>query len=448
MKRLIDWFKKLSKRNKIIVGSVAIFVVAFFLYRTFFAKKQVTSYQTATVTRGSIISTLQESGNITAANQVSVGSPTDGIIQALYVKNGDQVAVGQNLFKVKSTATPQDKASALAAYLNAVSSEKTAEANKVGAQATLEKDRQSVIAASTSVTDMQNNLNTSQNNPSTKEPYTQNDIDGINSALTSAQETFKSDEAKYNNADNSVMAAKSSLSAAWYAYQATQDSVVTAPADGTVANLSVTVGSNITANLRPTTSNSSSSSTSTGTSVLVIGDFSNLIIDTQVNEVDVPNIKPDQNATITLDAYPGQTFAGKVYSVDSVGTITSGVVTYNAYVKMIDPPNTVKSGMTASVVIQTNRKDSALMVPTSAIKTSGGQTYVLVVDKNKNISQVTITTGINSDTDTEVTSGLSEGQTVVTTITSAGTSSSSTSSPFSAIGGRGGFGGAVIRRGN
>jgi macrolide-specific efflux system membrane fusion protein len=448
-----NWFIGLSLVKKFFFGFIVVLLV-FFGYKIFFSKKQTAAVVISQVTRGTIVSTISESGNVAAATQVSVGSPTDGVIKTLYVTNGDKVVAGQKLFEVKSTATEEEKAAAYASYLSAVNSEKTAEAGKISSQATLERDRQSVIDASSAVTNMQNNLNTGQPNPATKQAYTQNETDSINSTLTSARTSFSADELKYNTTDNNIGSAKSNLTASWLAYQATQDSVVTAPIDGIAANMSVAVGSTVAAsttnaNSSSSTTSSSSSSSSNGTSVLLIGNFDNMIINTTVNEIDITKIKAGENATITLDAFPTQTFVGQVYSVDSIGAISSGVVSFNVYVKMIDPPGTVHSGMTASVIIQTERKDNVLSVPSTAVQTTNGQAYVRVKGKNGQITQVAVTTGISSDTDTEIISGLNEGDNVVMTniVSTTSTGTSSTASPFSAIGGFGGGGGAV-RRGN
>lgn len=459
MNKIKKWFNGLNRGKKVLTG-IAVLLVIFLIYKVFFTKKQTAIVSTSQVTRGTIVSTVSESGNVAAATQVTVGSPTDGVIKTLYVKNGDSVVAGQKMFEVKSTATEQEKATAYASYLSAVNSEKTAEAGKISSQATLEKDRQTVINASSAVTTMQNNLNTSQNNPATNQAYTQNDIDSINSALTSARYTFSADEIKFNSSDNNVGSSKANLTASWLAYQATQDSVVTAPIDGIVANMSVAEGSTVAASTTnansssSTTSSSNSSASNNGTAVLVIGNFNNMIINTTVNEIDITKIKAGENATITLDAFPTQTFVGQVYSVDAIGAISSGVVSFNVYVKMIDPPATIHSGMTASVTIQTGRRDNVLTVPTTAIQTSNGQSYVRVMGKNGQITQVAVTTGISSDTDTQITSGLNENDNVVTTnISSTTTTTSGTTSPFSAVGGRGlfgggGGGGTTIRRGN
>jgi macrolide-specific efflux system membrane fusion protein len=357
-----------------VISVAVVLLVGWFTVPRIFAAQQKVQYQTAQVQRGSLISTISESGNVSAVSQTNVSSPTDGIIQEVYVQNGDLVTVGQNLFKVKSTATEQEKAAAYATYLSSINSTKSAQQNKVALQAQLEQARQSVLDAQNAVDTMNNNRNNGANNPATKQPYTQNEIDSINSALTSAKENFTATEAKYNQADSSISASSASQNSALLAYQATQDSIVTAPIDGTVANLSATVGSNVSASgagASGSSSNSSGSSSTASTStVVVIGNFSALNIKAQVSEVDVPKIKAGQKATITLDAFADKTFVGTVSSVDTIGTSSSGVVTFNVYITFVAPPANIQPGMSATVIIQTARKDDTLFVPSTAIQTS------------------------------------------------------------------------------
>lgn len=433
LKKVPQWFIHASIAVKIFVITI-IAALGWFGYSQL-AKAQQTApqYQTVKVERGNLIATLSQSGSVTASNQTDISSTTNGIIQEIYVKNGDQVVAGQNLFKVKSTATPQEKAQANAAYQSALSSAQTAEQNKLTTQATLEKDRQSVLEAQNAV-DYKNNNTT---NPATNSNYTQLEKDSIDSTLTSARQTFAADEKKYIQADTAIAAAQASLQSALLDYQATQDSIITAPVDGTVANFSGEIGSNVTA--KSTNSNgdsTSSSDTDTSSSVLVLGNFSVLSVTASINEVDIAKIKPGQKATITLDAFSGKTFVGTVTSVDTIGTSSSGVVTYNAYISFASPPADIYPGMTASAIIQIDRKDNVLSVPNSAVQTTNGVSTVRVLKEGKATS-VAVETGIASDTNTEIISGVSEGETVITStsLPTTGTTTQTTS-PFSTFGGR------------
>jgi macrolide-specific efflux system membrane fusion protein len=446
IKSSAQWFGKLSLLKKGIIVVVVLALIGLGVSQAFGQQNSKPEYQTAQVQKGTIISTVTASGNITSSSQAGVGSPTTGIITEIYVKNGDMVTQGQPLFKVKSTASAQEIASAWASYQSALVSQNTAGTSKLVNQATLEKDRAAVLSAAQAVTTMQNTVAASQPNPATKQSYTQNEIDAINSALTNAKETFAADEQKYNQTGQSITAANASLNSAYLSYQATQDSDVPAPIDGTVANITVQPGDQITASGGNLSSNqnsnaSSSNSSSSTNAVLYIGNYSKPYIKVQASEVDVPSLHEGQKATITLDAFPGKTFVGTVDSVDSSGVISSGVVSYNVFVSFVAPLSTILPGMTASVTIQTDRKDDVLSVPTAAIQSADGQSTVRVL-KNGSISSVDVTTGIISDTETEIISGLSEGDVVVTGQSANRTTSGTTTSPFNRTFG-GGFGGAA-----
>jgi len=110
--------------------------------------------------------------------------------------------------------------------------------------------------------------------------------------------------------------------------------------------------------------------------------------------------------------------------------------------------NNIYPNMAVNATIITNVKDNVLVVPSGAIQTSGGQSTIRVL-KNDQIQTVDVVTGDSSDTQTEISSGLNEGETVVTgTVkTGTGTSGGTTgNSPFSGGFGRG-FGGGGIRVG-
>ena len=163
------------------------------------------------------------------------------------------------------------------------------------------------------------------------------------------------------------------------------------------------------------------------------------IVSINLTEIDVPKITIGDKATITLDAYPDKTFTGKVVSIDTVGSITSGVSTYPTVIKLDTDTTTILPNMAVSASIITERKNDVLMVPSSSVQQNeDGSSYVQIM-KNNLVSKVNIETGISSDSQMEIVSGLSEGDVVVTaTIKATTASSTSTTSPFSALGGRSG----------
>ncbi|MEI6327025.1 MAG: HlyD family efflux transporter periplasmic adaptor subunit [Candidatus Roizmanbacteria bacterium] len=433
-----------------VVAVVALIGVIWY-WRTYGSSSSSTvTYQTAVVDKGSVISTVTASGSV-SINSVSVSSPATGVVTEVYVKNGEIVKAGDNLFAVQSTATAADKASAYASYLSAVNSLASAKSSKQSLDSTMWSSQKTVLDAQNAV-DFKNNNTT---NPSTKTGYTDLEKQSIESTLVQAQKSFAAAEQKYKDADMAVNSSQAQLSAAWLAYQATQNAIAVAPIGGTVVNLNSDVGSTVTA------SGSASNSTATASTVLTLADLASVQTKVVVSEVDIPKVKAGQKATITVNAFSGKTFAGRVSRVDTIGTTTSGVVTYNAIIQFTAVPEGVVPGMNASAVIQTQRKDDALKVPLAAVKTSGTEQTVQVLTQSTQTTTqtdpavtaapiqtgtpttVTVTTGISSDTEIEILSGLKVGDTVVTRTISAKTATTSTTSasPFGSIGGARGIGG-------
>jgi len=145
-----------------------------------------------------------------------------------------------------------------------------------------------------------------------------------------------------------------------------------------------------------------------------------------LNEVDIAKVKVGQKATITFDAIDELSMAGEVTEVDIVGTVSQGVVNYNVKIAFDTQDERIKSGMSASASIAVGVKKDVLKIASSAIKRQGGNRYVEVFDQtiavtgNKSVISATLPTrkkvevGISDDFNTEIISGLDEGDKVVT----------------------------------
>lgn len=190
-------------------------------------------------------------------------------------------------------------------------------------------------------------------------------------------------------------------------------------------------------------------------------------VDLSVNEIDASKIEVGQKATISFDALPDVTIAGTVASVNAIGTVSQGVVSYDAVI-VFDTENVrVKPGMsaTADIVIGTQ---TGLIVPSSAIKSAGGASVVQVFDPPLAGSEgasgapahapptsIPVATGLSDDTHVVVELGLSAGDQIVTrTIAGTGASASATAPSAASLlrpagtgGARSGGGGAVFIRG-
>ncbi len=243
--------------------------------------------------------------------------------------------------------------------------------------------------------------------------------------------TLRTKQLAVKQAEDTLLDAKTSLS----------DCYIRAPFDGVMATVPAQKG------------DTASSGTTLGT---IITPKKVAII--SLNEVDVAKIALAEKATITFDAIPDLTISGKVVQIDSLGTVSSGVVNYAVKISFDTEDDRVKPGMSVSAEIITNVKQDVLMVQSSAIKTQNGSSYVqtfstpLATPATGNQGSPSLTPptnqtveiGVSDSTNTEIVSGLKEGDIIVTkTITGTTTTTAKTTTPsiLSAVGGGGRSGG-------
>ena len=133
-----------------------------------------------------------------------------------------------------------------------------------------------------------------------------------------------------------------------------------------------------------------------------------------IDEGDIGIIKTGQAVTLTLDAYSDKTFSGQVDKISFSSVLTNGGGT--AFPVEIlystNPDLMFKDGMNGDIEVVIKEAKNTLVVPSSAITTQGDKKFVQVLSHGEN-STVEVKTGVESDTSTEITQGLSEGQTVI-----------------------------------
>jgi len=417
-----NWAVGLPLFTKIAV-LVVILAIGWFTVPTLVKGKSGTTYQTDTATRGTLIVTVSASGNVSSANSAVVTTQTSGVVSKIYVKNGDQVKSGDAIALVDLDMNGKQRADqAMASYQNAQSSVNSAQAGMFSLQSAMFSKWQTYtnIAQNTTYQNGDGSPNTGNR---TLTPF------------TTTQDDWLAAEAQYKNQQNVLAAAQTSLSSAWANYQQTSPTIY-APISGTISGLSFQIGSVL-------TSQTSSTGNSTSQRIANIKTAATPVAIVNLNEIDVPKVVVGDKATITMDAFPGATFTGKIVSIDTTGTVSSGVTTYPAYIvydSAIDGiyPN---MGVTASII--TAVKDNVVLVPNAAVQnTSDGSQPTVRIMKNGQVSTVNVTVGASNDTQTEISSGVNENDTVVTgTITTGTPTAAGAASPFSALGGRGGFGG-------
>ena len=159
---------------------------------------------------------------------------------------------------------------------------------------------------------------------------------------------------------------------------------------------------------------------STSDVIMVMSDH--LIVNSQVDETDLSQIKINQKATVTLDAYPGHSIDAAVRRIAYQSVMVNNVTTYQVEVWPDKVPAFMRSGMTANVVFNVAEKENVLVIPSEAVQQRGEQSIVLVAGPKPGDKPTPqpIQTGITDGKQTEVGSGLNEGDKVLIKTFSAG----------------------------
>ena len=435
---------KINKKIKIAVAAVLVLALGYFIFTKIkSSQSSKVTYKTSVAEKGSLITTISASGTITSGSTTYITTGAVGTVKKVYVKNGDTVKKGQKLAEITLTDTSAEtQTTAWNNYLNALENVKTAQANRTAADIQMWKDRQAVLDAQ----EEYNNMIAGAWNPDTNIDYTYNEKAIVSKSLDLAKQTFTADETKYNDSSSEIALASAKLEAALRSYQQVS-STVYAPASGTLSNLilaeGVVISDSSTSSITVSsgTDSTTNSQSVTAQKVGAIKDPKGQYQATlSLTEVDVTKIKSGQKVTLTMDAFPENTLTGTVLAVNTSGSVSSNVTSYSVSVLLDNTDLDIYTNMAVSATIIISSKDDVIMVPSTAVKTTNGVSTVSIL-KDKVATKVTVETGDSNDTQTEIKSGISEGDVVITS-TSSGTTSktSTTSSSSSLFGGAGGGG--------
>jgi len=215
-----------------------------------------------------------------------------------------------------------------------------------------------------------------------------------------------SDEDTIAIAEMQVGAAELSLEQAEKEYEQAQEElnneIITAPWDGVVAAVGAEVGDTF------------HSSTATGTVIIRLIDPIVLELPVQVDEIDIPKIKLNQRAVVSIDALPDVELEGSVTAISPVPVAQSGVVLYDVTIGLTVLEGTdLKVGMSATADIMVEERSNVLLVPTQAIQQDKQGKSVVMVQAGEQVQLKTVVTGLTDGLWTEIVEGISEGELVV-----------------------------------
>ena len=349
----------------------------------------VISSETVKVTTGTIKQTVATSGTLEPASEASLDFGVSGTVTGVDVHAGEAVTAGQVLATVDTTALNADV--------------DAAQANLAAAQARLSSDE----AAGGSTTEID------------------------------------SDEASVTSAESSLTTAQTDLA----------DASLTSTISGTVASVDLTVGQAVTGTgtggggageggSDAAAADSGDSTASTG-QVVVIGTNS-YIVNTTVDDTDIGQIAEGDQATVTPTGATTVDY-GTVASIGLIATETSDVATFPVVIDVTGDPTGLYAGSTADISIIVKQLNDVVEVPTAAITYSptSGQATVTEVKNGKDVS-VDVTVGTAALGETQITSGVSAGDSIVERVVkftggAGGTGGAGITGGFTRTGG-GGFG--------
>jgi len=150
-----------------------------------------------------------------------------------------------------------------------------------------------------------------------------------------------------------------------------------------------------------------------GTTAFRVDDFSRLLVDVDVSEVDINRVKVGQPVILAFDAILAAEYDGVVVEVSPVGNLLQGVVNFKVTIELTEPDENVKPGMTAAVNIVVSQLENVLQVPNRAVRVVDGQRVVYIL-KNGQLEKIEIELGASADLYSEIIGGdLQEGDNIV-----------------------------------
>ena len=332
------------------------------------------TYSTATVEKQDITTSVTATGTIEPVTSVDVGTQVSGIVSKLYVDYNSVVKAGQVIAEL-------DRTNLLSTLASAQAGLKSAQSDLDYQKANYERYKnlydQGLISA--------------------------NDYDQARLSYVRAQQTVAQQQ-------ESVKRAQTDLGYA----------TITSPIDGVVLSKEVEEGQTV------------ASSFSTPTLFKIAQDLTNMRVIADVDEADIGEVSEGQRVTFTVDAYPNDTFEGKVTQVRQEATTESNVVTYEVVISAPNQDLKLKPGLTANVTIFTLEMHDVLAVSAKALRFTPSEamlnegetitdveaTHKLWVKEGPNIKAVAVETGMTNGTLTQIVSGVQAGVTVLTDVQS------------------------------
>jgi len=327
---------QLLKRHWIIAIGV---VAAIALFAAFaFKGNDKPQYFTVKADRGDIRAVVEATGTINAVITVQVGSQVSGTISHLYADFNSRVKKGQVVAQI-------DPALFEGALLQAKADLANAQANLAAAKANVEKAKATALQARADYQRTQGLAKEGVMSPQQLDLARAN-ADTSDAAVSAADSGVIQAAAQVKQKEAAVTVAQTNLNY----------TTIHAPIDGTVIARNVDVGQTVAASLQAPTL------------FTIAQDLTKMQVYASTDESDVGMIKVAQPVTFKVDAFPKETFTGRVSQIRMNATTVQNVVTYNTIIDFDNPELKLFPGMTAYITIPVATARNALRVPNGALR--------------------------------------------------------------------------------
>jgi len=370
---------KASRRNWLL-GFIVLIALGGLGGFSYYNSAKKIEYTTAKIERGDVEAVVSATGNCNAVVTVQVGSQVSGNILELHadyntkVKKGQLVAVIDPApFQAKVDQAKANLDSAKASVLNARFTLKKSDADIASAAANIANNKANIVRAQSAVADSKIKLDhridmfkqgvlSAEDQETAQATYDQAvaSLEAAQAQLTAAQTALDSvkaqkdvGQAQLDSAQAQVKQQEANMVTSQLDLDHTQ---IRAPVDGTVIARSMDVGQTVAASF------------SAPTIFQIAQDLTKMQVDANIDESDIGRVQVGQDASFTVDAYPGQVFHGAVFQIREAPINVQNVITYDVVIRVANPDLKLFPGMTANTRILTDRLTGVLKIPASALR--------------------------------------------------------------------------------
>ena len=305
----------------IVLLAAGITVYGYWAYGT---SEFVPEIRTTTVTQGDIVDTVGATGALEAVTTVNVGSQVSGMIEELSVDFNSIVREADVIMRLDPSLFETQVAQA--------------RANLIRAEADTERLR-------VSLDDAQVQLERAED-LAARQLISETELEAAQLAVRSTAAQLRSSEAAITQAMASLNQNEVNL----------EHTVIRAPIDGIVISRLVDAGQTVAASLQAPEL------------FVIAADLTKMRVIANIDESDVGRIRPNQRVVFTVDAFPGEEFEGTVSQIRLEPVVTQNVVTYATVVDAPNPNLRLKPGMTATITLETARRENVLRIPNTALR--------------------------------------------------------------------------------